>query len=198
MIGRLSGILAEKKADRVLVDVGGVGYNVLVSQMTLPLFPAVGEKIALHIHTHVREDQLVLYGFLEPREQELFCHFISVAGIGPKSALNILSHVSTEELLQALHHGDAERLAKAPGVGKKTASRLVIELKDKVFSLSREGTTRREASTASLHYDDMCSALINLGYSRLDVEMALKKIDGFQALPLPDALRLALREIVRT
>lgn len=194
MIGMLTGVLVENDAERVLIDVGGVGYSVIASRFARCQLPATGQKVALHIHTHVREDQLALYGFCERQEKELFCRFISVSGIGPKSAMNILSHIPAAELMRALYQGDADFIAKAPGVGKKIASRIIMELKDKLIPQS--DTSASPAPTG--HREELCSALINLGYSRPDAEVALKKVDGFEALPFADAIRLVLRELART
>src|SRR5271167_185332 len=148
MIGQLRGRLAEKRPNQVLVDVGGVGYLV---QIPLSSFAALGElhtEVTLLIHTHVREDALALYGFVSSREKHLFEMLLSASGVGPSLALKILSGMSVEELVPAIRGSDLARLTKIPGVGRKTAERMVVELKDKMEAMGAEVMTKPRAASA--------------------------------------------------
>jgi holliday junction DNA helicase RuvA len=172
MIGQLRGRLAEKRPNQVLVDVGGVGYLV---QVPLSTYASLGElhtEITLLIHTHVREDALALYGFVSSREKHLFELLLSASGVGPSLALKILSGMSTEELVPAIRGGDLGRLTKIPGVGRKTAERIVVELKDKLESVVLEATKPAAASPAGVEAD-VISALVNLGYEARAAEAAV-------------------------
>jgi holliday junction DNA helicase RuvA len=173
MIGQLRGRLAEKRPNQVLVDVGGVGYMVLVPLST---FAALGElhtEVTLLIHTHVREDALALYGFVSSREKHLFELLISASGVGPSLALKILSGMSVEELVPAIRGSDLARLTKIPGVGRKTAERIVVELKDKLETVVVEAERPAASSPAGVEAD-VVSALINLGY---DARVAEKTVE---------------------
>src|SRR6202049_3912283 len=163
MIGQLRGRLAEKRPNQVLVDVGGVGY---VVQVPLSTFAALGElhtEVTLLIHTHVREDALSLYGFVSSREKHLFELLLSASGVGPSLALKILSGMSVEELVPAIRGSDLERLTEIPGVGRKTAERIVVELKDKLAAVVVETERLAPSSPAGIEAD-VISALVNLGY----------------------------------
>src|SRR5271168_3038831 len=173
MIGQLRGRLAEKRPNQVLVDVGGVGYLV---QVPLSSFAGLGElhtEVTLLIHTHVREDALALYGFVSSREKHLFEMLLSASGVGPSLALKILSGMRVEELVPAIRAGDVARLTKIPGVGRKTAERMVVELKDKLDTVAVE--TDRPAAVASAVGvpEDVVSALVNLGYEQRLAENAV-------------------------
>ena len=171
MIGQLRGRLAEKRPNQVLVDVGGVGYLVLVP---LSSFAALGElhtEVTLLIHTHVREDALALYGFVSSREKHLFELLLSASGVGPSLALKILSGMSVEELVPAIRGSDLGRLTKIPGVGRKTAERMVVELKDKLEAVVLEAQKPAAASAAGVEAD-VISALVNLGYEPRAAESA--------------------------
>src|SRR6202171_2461828 len=165
MIGQLRGRLAEKRPNQVLVDVGGVGYLV---QVPLSTYAALGElhsEVSLLIHTHVREDALVLYGFVSSREKHFFELLLTASGVGPSLALKILSGMSVEELVPAIRGSDLVRLTKIPGVGRKTAERIVVELRDKLDSvtvLSESAEKSAPASPAGVEAD-VISALVNLG-----------------------------------
>lgn len=180
MIAYLSGKIFEKDANRVIVDVGGVGYEVAIPLSTFYELGEKGEPVELKIHTVVREDALALFGFRTNREKELFMHLISVSGIGPKSAITALSGMSADEFISAIRQNNLVRLSSIPGVGKKTAERMVIELRDKVVKLSgiaseeikQEGDV--EVPTGDEVFDDALSALVNLGYQRAAAEKALK------------------------
>lgn len=172
MIGQLRGRLADKRPNQVLVDVGGVGYLV---QVPLSSYAALGElhtEVTLLIHTHVREDALALYGFVSSREKHLFEMLLSASGVGPSLALKILSGMSVEELVPAIRGGDLGRLTKIPGVGRKTAERMVVELKDKLETVVLEAQKPAPASPAGVEAD-VISALVNLGYDSRAAESAV-------------------------
>jgi Holliday junction DNA helicase RuvA len=167
MIAFLKGMLLTKAPHRVVIDNSGIGYEVFVPLSTFYALPDTQEKVSLHIYTHVREDAITLFGFQTPLEKKLFTLLISVSGIGPKLAINVLSGIGPDELLQAMARGDAARMQSIPGVGKKTAERIALELKEKALKLLGEG----EALPAPLVpsedkklYEDALSALVNLGY----------------------------------
>lgn len=193
MIGRLSGTLAEKQPNQVLVDVGGVGYRVLIPLSTFTALGGLNEPVTLLVHTHLREDQLQLYGFLTTREKQLFEMLIAVTGVGPSLALKILSGKPADELLAAIRRGEIERLVGIPGIGKKTAERIVVELRDRLAELVPEVPAAASASGAGA---DVASALANLGYDRRDIDKVLPRVlransgAGFEAL-----FRAALNEL---
>ena len=172
MIGLLRGRLLEKRPNQVILDVGGVGYLVAVPLST---FAAIGElhaEVTLLIHTHVREDALALYGFLSQREKHLFELLLGASGVGPTLALKILSGMNVEELVPAIRTGDLARLTKIPGVGRKTAERMVVELKDKLDTIAVEAEKPAPASPAGIEAD-VKSALINLGYDERAADSAV-------------------------
>jgi holliday junction DNA helicase RuvA len=174
MIGLLRGRLLEKRPNQVILDVSGVGYLVFVPLST---FAALGElhaEITLLIHTHVREDTLALYGFLSQREKHLFELLLGASGVGPTLALKILSGMNVEELVPAIRTGDLGRLTKIPGVGRKTAERMVVELKDKLEAVVVEAEKPAPASPAGVEAD-VRSALVNLGYEERVAESAVKE-----------------------
>lgn len=163
MIGQLRGSLTDKRPNQVLVDVGGVGYLVLVPLSTYAALGELHTEVTLLIHTHVREDALALYGFLSSREKQLFETLLSASGVGPALALKILSGMNVEELVPAIRGNDLARLTKIPGVGRKTAERIVVELKDKLDTVAVEADRPAPASPAGVEAD-VVSALVNLGY----------------------------------
>ena len=171
MIGQLRGRLAEKRPNQVLIDVGGVGYLVLVPLSTYAALGELHTEVSLLIHTHVREDALALFGFVSAREKHFFELLLSASGVGPTLALKILSGMSTEELIPAIRGNDLGRLTKIPGVGRKTAERIVVELKDKLEAVAIETVTPTLASPAGVEAD-VVSALINLGYDTRAAEDA--------------------------
>lgn len=180
MIAYLSGKLLEKEANWIIIDVGGVGYEVIIPLSTFYDLGEIGENISLRIYTYVREDVLQLFGFKTVRERELFLLLISVSGIGPKSAITALSGMSADEIIGAIRQNNLARLNSIPGVGKKTAERLVIELRDKIAKLSAVSTEEMQAegipqTSGDDVYDDAISALVNLGYQRNAAEKALKQ-----------------------
>ncbi len=194
MIGRLEGILTEKGADRLLIDVHGVGYEVLIPFSTYYELGKIGDTVSLRIYTHVKEDALSLYGFLTGKEKKLFTQLIQVSGIGPKLGITILSGLPVNEFVDAVMDGDVVRLNKIPGVGKKTAERLILELKDRVADLFPELQEDRVAGVSSSLQTDVVSALVNFGYARNTAERAVSraleeaKTDRFEVL-LRDSLK---------
>lgn len=173
MIAHLRGRLVSKTPNQTIVECGGVGYDVTISVATFSALPAEGTEASLHIHTHVREDQLALFGFAERDEKQLFEKLLTISGIGPKLAITVLSGISSDRLVGAIRSGDHATLTKIPGIGKKTAERVVLELKDKLDDLA---VTLPAASGAG-HTpagDDALSALVNLGYARPIAQKAIE------------------------
>lgn len=171
MIAHLRGRILQKSPDHVVVEAAGVGYHVAITVSTFSDLPGEGAETQLHIHTHVREDTLALYGFLRSGEKQLFERLISVSGIGPKLAMTALSGMAADSLIAALRGNDLPALTRIPGVGKKTAERMVLELRDKL-----QGFAPSAAATAVSQMDeDVVSALVNLGYQRPAAEQALKR-----------------------
>jgi holliday junction DNA helicase RuvA len=194
MIGLLRGRLLEKRPNQVILDVGGVGYLVSVPLSTFAALGEIHTEVTLLIHTHVREDALALYGFLSQREKHLFELLLGASGVGPSLALKILSGMNAEELVPAIRSGDLGRLTKIPGVGRKTAERMVVELKDKLEAVPIEDEKRAPASPAGVEAD-VKSALINLGYDERIAESAVK--DAKRAAGPADFEKL-LREALST
>jgi Holliday junction DNA helicase RuvA len=171
MIAHLRGRLLVKHPNQAVLEVGGVGYDVTITVPTFSDLPSIGTEVALHIHTHVREDQLALYGFLRPSEKQLFEKLITVSGIGPKLAITILSGMAADEMVGAIRGNDIARLTRIPGIGKKTAERMVLELRDKLPAATVGEVA--PASSFSAVEEDVLSALVNLGYQRPSAERAL-------------------------
>ncbi|TMA13539.1 MAG: Holliday junction branch migration protein RuvA [Deltaproteobacteria bacterium] len=192
MIAKISGNLAHKIPGEVIIDVGGVGYQVFIPLSVFYRLPEIGEPVALHIHTHLREDALQLFGFLELAEKRVFLLLNNVAGIGPKLAVNILSGIPADDLAQALKEGDQPRLVSIPGVGKKLAERMVVELRDKFLTLRTEETGQGNGSRLM---QDAVSALVNLGYRRAEAENHVREITQRGERPLPEVLKEALRRL---
>jgi holliday junction DNA helicase RuvA len=192
MIGRLSGILAHKAPGEITVDVGGVGYQIFIPLSVFYRLPELGEKVSLYIHTHLREDALQLFGFLEPEEKQVFLLLNSVAGIGPKLAVTILSGIPADDLARALKEGDQARLMAIPGVGKKLAERMVVELRDKAVLMPAQAVG---AANGSQTTRDAVSALVNLGYRRADAERSVREITQKQEGSLAEVLKEALRRL---
>jgi Holliday junction DNA helicase RuvA len=170
MIAHLHGKLLAKHPNQAIVETSGVGYDVTISVPTFSDLPAVGSDVALHIHTHVREDLIALYGFLRPSEKLLFERLITVSGIGPKMAITILSGMAADEMVGAIRSNDLARLTRIPGIGRKTAERMVLELRDK---LPEAGSATPAAPSLNATEEDVLSALLNLGYQRPAAEKAL-------------------------
>ncbi|MGE5725782.1 MAG: Holliday junction branch migration protein RuvA [Acidobacteriota bacterium] len=183
MIAHLRGRLISKHPNQAIVEAAGVGYDVTISVPTFSALPALGGEVAFHIHTHVREDSIALFGFLRPAEKQLFERLISVSGIGPKLAITILSGMPADEMVGAIRGHDVARLTRIPGIGKKTAERMVLELRDKLQDFGAAPV----AAPASPVEEDVLSALVNLGYQRPAAERALAKVangnrQSFEAL----------------
>lgn len=179
MIGHLRGTVLEKHPNEVIVDVAGVGYEVQIPISTYTALPNAGTPVSLRIYTHVREDTLLLFGFATPEEKALFERLISVSGIGPSVAIKVLSGLATANLIAAIRSGDIVQLVRIPGVGKKTAERIVLELKDKLAGVDATGKSiaAAEAGPAWSALDrDVLSALQNLGCSRQAAEEAVRKV----------------------
>jgi holliday junction DNA helicase RuvA len=174
MIAHLRGKLLTKHPNQAIIETAGVGYEVTITVPTYSELPALGSEVALHIHTHVREDVLALYGFLRPAEKRLFEKLIGVSGIGPKLAITILSGMPADDMAGAIRGNDIARLTKIPGIGKKTAERMVLELRDK---LPDPGVAEVPAvSSMSAVEEDVLSALTNLGYQRVAAEKAVLSV----------------------
>jgi Holliday junction DNA helicase RuvA len=193
VIAQISGTLAQKVPGEIIVDVGGVGYQVLIPLNVFYQLPEIGAPVSLQIHTHVREDALQLFGFNDRAEKQIFLLLISVSGIGPKLAVNILSGIPAEELARALREGDQLRLVAIPGVGRKLAERMIVELKDKLATLSTAGAESAKPEIGSQVMLDAVSALVNLGYKRPEAEKTVREVlkNGDRSLEnvLKDTLR---------
>ncbi len=195
MIARLSGLLLERGEDFAVVDVHGVGYLVHLSAASLLALPARGEAVALRTITHVREDALDLFGFATEDEEGVFRALVEVKGVGPRAAQKILSGIPARDLAQAVAHGDVARLTKVPGVGKKTAERLVVELKDKLLALARAAGPAPVRAAGGL-LDQLAAALVNLGYKPAQAEQVAERLRGqAEGKALEELLREALKVI---
>jgi Holliday junction DNA helicase RuvA len=172
MIAHLRGKLIYKQPGQAVVEAGGVGYDIAISVPTFTALPSIGAEASLHIHTQVSEDQIALYGFLDPQEKRLFERLITVSGVGPKLAIKMLSGLSPEHTVQAIRAQDHAQLTRIPGVGKKLAERLVVELKDKLDDFAVAPT---RATVQGPAVDDVLSALTNLGYHRAASEKAIEQ-----------------------
>jgi len=195
MIGQLRGKLTERRPNQVMLDVAGVGYLVQIPLSTFSVLAALGSDVTLLIHTHVREDQFTLYGFLTAREKQIFELLLTVSGVGPSLALKILSGMRISELLPAIRNSDLALLERIPGIGRKTAERIVVELRDKAAAL--EPPEAGKPAARSPLESDVASALLNLGYEARSVERTLEQIrktsaaeNDFNAL-----LRAALQQL---
>ena len=179
MIALLRGTLFEKHPNQAIVDIGGVGYDVHIPVSTFSALPATGSEVSLRIYTHVREDALALFGFLTLEEKILFEKLLSVSGIGPKLAITVLSGLPTGILVSAIRGGSVDQLVRVPGVGKKTAERMVLELKDKLDMLPSgvpvASPSKQQAAPMGLVEQDVLSALVNLGCQRPAAETAVRK-----------------------
>ncbi len=199
MIAALTGLLASKAPTHITVDVQGVGYEVQIPLSTYYGLPDLNQTTSLRIHTHLREDAIQLYGFLTSQEKGAFVLLTGISGIGPKLALSILSALTVSDLVSAIRAGDVDKLVSVPGIGTKSAGRIVLELKDKVERL-HPGLVRDPelaSGTSSQIVDDAQSALVNLGYRTSDVSQAVKRLARSSAEPLPlkDLIRAVLKEL---
>ncbi|MGE5600971.1 MAG: Holliday junction branch migration protein RuvA [Pseudomonadota bacterium] len=199
MIALLRGNLIEKHPSRLIVDVAGVGYDVQVPLSTFYVVGDPGAAVTLRVHTHVREDVIALYGFATTLEQELFERLIAISGIGPKLALAVLSGIEPADLIKAIRLQDVARLTAIPGIGKKTAERIGLELKDRLpATLQAAGQEPARVRPEDQLRDDLLSALMNLGYQRPVAEKAIDKtVDSAANIPFDQALRDVLRALMR-
>ncbi|MBU4120545.1 MAG: Holliday junction branch migration protein RuvA [Proteobacteria bacterium] len=198
MIARISGILIQKSVTHCVVDVHGTGYRIIVPLSTFYELPKEDQPVVLHVHTHVREDAICLYGFHTREEREVFQMMISVSGIGPKLAVNILSGIAAGELVRAVTEEDLKRLTGIPGVGKKTAERMILELKDKAAKLVRDDVTvcTVAVKTGDQVKEDALSALVNLGYKGSAVKDVVDRI--MREAPETPSLDQLLKQALRT
>jgi holliday junction DNA helicase RuvA len=174
VIAHLRGTLMAKHPNQAVVETAGIGYDVTITVPTFSGLPSLGSNVALHIHTHVREDVIALYGFLHPDEKQLFERLMTVNGIGPKLAITILSGMAADEMVKAIRDNDVARLTRIPGIGKKTAERMVLELRDKLAFAGAGDLTVIPSLTAV--EEDVLSALQNLGYQRANAEKAVTTV----------------------
>ncbi|HEY2387615.1 MAG TPA: Holliday junction branch migration protein RuvA [Candidatus Binatia bacterium] len=195
MIARLHGMLIEKMPEHVVVDVGGVGYQLAVSLQSFSRLPALGAEVDLRVHTHVREDALQLFGFLDDEERALFLLLIQVATVGPRVAMAVLSGLETAELERALADGDARRLTSIPGIGKKKADLIILQLREKVRALQVGRKAEPGATPGGGDGAEAVSALVNLGYKPQEAERAVQSAAQAGSAPLPELIREALRRL---
>lgn len=203
MIAYIRGILACTGSDFIVAEAGGIGYRIFVSASTFQRLPGAGQEVKLFTYQHVREDAIVLYGFLTVEEQDIFLHLIAVSGIGPKGALGMLGALQPQQFIQAIAAGDVNALTQIPGVGKKTAQRLVLELKDKLSSLPASGDTAwtQPAELSADGQDEAYEALLALGYTAQEAGRALGEVrrqsppDATAEMLIRQALRLMTREV---
>jgi holliday junction DNA helicase RuvA len=194
MIAQLRGTLGDKRPNQVLVDVGGVGYLVHIPLSTFYALGKLHSNVTLLIHTQVREDAISLYGFLTAREKHLFELLISASGVGPVLALKILSGMSVDDLVPAVRSGDLARLTRIPGVGRKTAERMIVELRDKLEATEFPEDARKPAATTGAA-GDVVSALLNLGYDQHGAEQAVEQAGKSATATFEDLLRGALQQL---
>ncbi len=201
MIGRLSGQLLQKQAPELLIDVNGVDYEVSAPMSTFYALPEVGEKLVIHTHMVVREDAQLLYGFATESERTLFRILIKINGVGPKLAITILSGIATEDFIRCIHDNDAAALVRLPGIGKKTAERLIVELKDKVGSEDEAGETSASiamvtGASVKSPIADAVSALVALGYKPNDASRMVRSIET-EGLNTEEIIRQALQGLAK-
>ncbi|MGQ0812316.1 MAG: Holliday junction branch migration protein RuvA [Nitrospiraceae bacterium] len=201
MIALLTGRLAFKAPTHLTLDVQGVGYEIFIPLSTYYALPDLSEVTSLHVHTHLREDAIQLYGFLTTTEKQAFVLLTGVSGIGPKLALSVLSALSVTDLTSAVGAGDIDKLATVPGIGKKSAGRIALELKDKVDRLHPTGLHPSQLSSAGVDpvNEDALSALVNLGYRAADVKDVLRRVQQTrgETLTLKDLIREALKVLAK-
>jgi holliday junction DNA helicase RuvA len=197
MIAHIKGLLQKKSTNAIIIDNGGIGYEIITPLSTFYALPEEEGEVSLHIYTHVREDAFILFGFITELEKKIFKLLISVSGIGPKLAINILSGIGPDELVEAISSGDVAKLQSIPGIGKKTAERMALELKDKAMKV--RGDTELPASMASMRVEkgilnDAISALLNLGYPSKAANSAVDRVcSTMKQITLEGVIKEALR-----
>ncbi|WP_029910887.1 Holliday junction branch migration protein RuvA [Pelobacter seleniigenes] len=199
MIALLTGSLAYRSPEQIIIDVGGVGYRLQIPLSTFYALPESG-KVSLQVHTHVKEDAINLFGFASGAEKDLFALLISVSGVGPRLAITILSHIPTEDLAMALSSGDIPKLTAIPGIGKKSAERLVLELQDKATAYAISASIAPQQSPPRGNTDiqqDALSALVNLGYKETLAKRALNNLNFPADTPIEDILKAALQILLK-
>jgi holliday junction DNA helicase RuvA len=199
MIARIKGILIHKSIGQIIVETQGIGYRVFIPLTTFYELPDTGLTVTLNIHTHVKEDAIHLFGFHRPEDQHIFQMLISVAGIGPRLALNILSGIPAVELIRAVTQGNLSRLVAVPGVGKKTAERMIVELKDRIIKIDLKEAKAAETQVTAdedAMKDDALSALVNLGYKRAVAKNVIDKLISVSSAKM--SLDVLLKEALRT
>jgi len=195
VIAHISGTLAQKIPGEVVVDVAGVGYQIFIPLNVFYRLPEIGAPLSLQIYTHVREDALQLFGFQDLGDKQLFLLLLGVSGIGPKLAVNILSGIATDELSRALKEGDQLRLMAIPGVGRKLAERMIVELKDKLSTVAPIGPETAKIEGGSQLLSDAVSALVNLGYKRPEAEKIVREVLRKGERSLENVLKESLRRV---
>jgi len=195
VIAHISGTLAQKVPGEIVVDVNGIGYQVFIPLNVFYRLPEIGARVALQIHTHVREDALQLFGFQDAAEKQIFLLLTAVSGIGPRLALNILSGIASEDLARALKESDQVRLVAIPGVGKKLAERMIVELKDKLMTFSSDSAASKSSYGDSQLMQDAVSALVNLGYRKTEAEDNVRTVLKRGQSSLEEVLKEALRRM---
>jgi len=197
MIGRISGILVEKEPPRLLVDVAGVGYEIDAPMSTFYQLPALSEAVVLHIQTVVREDALLLYGFASKSERNMFCKLVGVSGVGPRLALTVLSGMGVIELADAIINQEVDLLVRVPGIGRKTAERLLLDLKDKMDAFQRHEEKPGGPVVAASMVDEAASALEALGYRRTEAMRVIRKIENEAHANSESLIKAALKRLMR-
>ncbi len=197
MIGRISGVLMEKEPPRLLVDVSGVGYEIDAPMSTFYQLPAVAEPVVLHIQTVVREDALLLYGFYSKAERSMFNKLVSVSGIGPRLALTVLSGMGVAELATAIGNQEVDLLIRVPGIGRKTAERLLLDLKDKMEMFGGVADLADSKLPAASVVDEAADALEALGYKRTEAMRIIRKLDGEVHTASESLIKAALKGLMR-
>ena len=197
MIAHIEGVISEKVPTQVIVDVNGIGYEVLIPFSTFEQLPDVGNRVKILTYQHVREDSLLLFGFMSKKEKWMFTRLISVSGIGPKSALGVLSGCKVDDLIRYILNGEIDRLSELPGIGKKTAQRLNLELKDKLGTAASESMGAPLADqTGKSKQEQAVLALVSLGFSRMEAEKKLINLLTKEPdLPLDELIKRALQKV---
>lgn len=200
MYSYIKGELAEMNPDHIVIDVGGIGYMVYISGQTFEYLPGIGQQIKVHTYLHIREDAMILYGFLTKDDLDMFIKLIGVSGIGPKGGLAVLSVLSADDLRFAILAGDAKAIAKAPGVGAKTAQRVILELKDKMsleeaFEKKTENLSKSGNNAGNTVKNDAVLALSALGYSQTESLKAVSQVEITEEMDVEDVLKLALKHM---